>query len=220
MVQSNSQINRGSQLLRELVKSIVLAAIRKRRPKRILLISNDAAQFPDLAGLNVITIHSGSGDPDDMVRCDTAKLPFQDDSFEIIVTHHVFSDGHEPELDEAERILTGDGELFVLGRGILGPRAQAAKTRRVLPGLKVRQVCQRLKSRSFIIEHCAGVGLMGMPVSCDRRWQRPALPFADIIVVHGRRHQSKPIVTTLRFSQAQTVGVQAAAMDSLSRAAV
>ena len=206
--------------MRVLVKNIVLPAIRKRRPQRTLLISNDPAEFPDLACSNVVTIHSGSGSPDDIVRCDTAKLPFQDDSFEIIVMHHVFSDGLEPELDEAERILAGDGELFVLGRGILGPRAQAAKTRTVLPGLKVRQVCQRLKSRSFIIEHCAGNGLLGMPVSCDRRWQRPALPFADIIVVYGRRHQSKPIVTPLRFSQAQTVGVQAAAMDSLSRAAV
>ena len=90
----------------------------------MLLISIDPAEFPDLAGLNVVTIHSGSGGPDDIVRCETAKLPFQDDSFEIIVMHHVFSDGHEPELDEAVRILAGDGELFVLGRGKLGLRAR------------------------------------------------------------------------------------------------
>ena len=206
--------------MQELVTRFVLPAIRKRRPQRILLISFEPAQFPDLAGLNVITIHAGSGGPNDIVSCDSAKLPFQDDSFEIIVLHHVCADGQEPELDEAERILAGDGELFVVGRGILGLRARLAKTQSVLPGLQVRQVCLRLKSRSFMIEHCAGIGLLGMPLSCDRRWQQPALPFADIIVVHGRRHQSKPIVTPLRFGQAQTVGVQSAAMDSLSREAV
>ncbi len=182
-----------------------------------MLISIDPAEFPDLDGLNVITIHAGSGDTHDIVSCDTAKLPFQDESFEIMVIHHVFSDGHEPELDEAERILAGDGELFVLGQGTLGLRARFAKGHSELPGLKVRQVCQRLKSRCFMIEHCAGIGLLGMPLGCDRRWQWPALPFADTIVIHARRHQSRAIVTPLRFAQPQTVGVQSAALDSLSR---
>ena len=134
--------------------------------------------------------------------------------------HHIFSDGREPELGEAERILADDGELFVLGRGTLGFRGWFAKTQSGLPGLKLRQVCAGLKSRSFIIEHCAGFGLMGVPVSCYRRWQQPALPFTDTIMIHGRRRRNKPIVTPIRFNQPQTVGVQSAAMDSLSREAM
>ena len=206
--------------MQKLLTKFVLPVILKRRPQRILLISSGPAGFPDLTGPNVITLHSGGGGPDDILRCDTARLPFQDLSFEIIVMHHVLSDGHEPELGEAERILANDGELFVLGRGALGLRGRFANTQNGLPGLKVRQVCARLKSRSFIIEHCAGFGLMGVRVSCHRRWQQPVLPFTDAIVIHGRRRQIKPIVTPIRFNQPQSVGVQSAAIDSLSREAM
>ncbi len=206
--------------MQKLVTRFVLPVILKRRPPRILLISNGPAGFPDLAGLNVIAIHSGGGGPDDILHCDTARLPFQDHSFEIIVMHHVLSDGHEPELGEAERILVDDGELFVLGLGALGLRGRFANTQNGLPGLKIRQICARLRSRSFFIEHCAGFGLMGVRVSCYRRWQQPVLPFADTIVIHGRRRQNKPILTPIRFSQPQGVGVQSAAIDSLSREAM
>ena len=222
-VEHGAGLNRENQPLQKLVQEIVKPAIERRRPQRMLLVSNEPADFPDLTGLasrNVITLHSGRESLSDSLACDSAALPFQDESFEVVVMHHVFSDGGEPEFREARRILTGGGELFVLGRGSLGLRSRFGKSRHDLPALRVRTMCQKLRDHSFRIEQCVGIGLMGMPVSCERRWQQPALPFADCVLILGRRRTVKPIVTPLRFSRPQTIGVQSAAADSLNREAV
>jgi SAM-dependent methyltransferase len=209
--------------LLKLIQKFIAPAIRRRQPRRILLVSNEPAEFPglgELAGHNLIALHSGAAGSSDLLACDSAELPFQDESFEMVVMHNVFTDGSEPEFQEARRILAGGGDLFVLGKGSLGITSRFGKSRTDLPALQVRRMCRQLRNHSFRIEQCVGIGLLGAPVTCEQRWQQPALPFADSVLIIGRHRTLKPIVTPLRFSQPQTVGVQSAAADSLSREAV
>ena len=55
--------------------------------------------------------------------CETGLLPFRNDSFDIVLLHHVAENGREPELQEARRVLCAGGDMFVLGTGAYGLRA-------------------------------------------------------------------------------------------------
>jgi SAM-dependent methyltransferase len=206
--------------LESAVRLAVLPEIARRRPERILLVSPEPAAFPTLGAWPLVALRCGQDTDSDPVACDTVALPFQDDVFDAVLLHHVFADGREPELDEAWRVLSGGGDLFVLGQGSLGRPLRFYGRRRHWPGLRVRQVCQRLRQRAFVIEHCTGSGILGLGVRCVQRWQRPMLPFVDTVVIHGRHRPLKPIVRPLGFGRPQTVGVRSAAADSLFRKAV
>jgi hypothetical protein len=223
MVQNAFQAHRGNQSLHTLVESFVRPVIAKRRPQRVLLLSTAPADLPGfhgLASVDLVSLHAGSTSGEDAVTCRSAALPFQDDSFDMALLHHVFTDGGEPELAETERVLTGGGEIFVLGQGVLGLAGRFGQTRSTLPRLRVGAMCRSLQAHSFRIEQCIGIGLAGLQVSCDRRWQQPVLPFADAVLIQGRHRTAKAIVTPLRFGRPQTVGVQSTAVDSFSREAV
>ena len=202
--------------LGEAVRSSVLPELARRRPERMLLISRDPVMFPALGSWPLWTIHGGTRSTDDPVACDTAALPFRDDVFDVVLLHHVFSDGREPELDEARRVLAGGGDIFVLGQGMLARGGWHASG----PRLAVRQVCQRLRQRAIVIESCTGNGLLGLPLRCQHRWQAPLLQFATTVVIHGRHRPLKPIMRSLRFGQPHAVGVRSTAAESLYRKAV
>jgi SAM-dependent methyltransferase len=209
--------------LREVIDLFLRPAMARRRPQRILVLSGEPENCPDLHGLasrGVVRLDASGAAAAGAVCCNRAELPFQDSSFDAVVMHHVLSDGSEPELGEAERILTAGGEIFVLGRGRLGLVGRFGRPRNDLPRLWVGRMCRSLREHSFRIEQCVGMGLAGVRVNCDRRWQQPALPFADAVLIRGRHRAVDPIVTPLRFNRPQTVGVQSAAADSLSREAV
>lgn len=206
--------------LENAVRFAVLPEIARGRPGRILLVSPEPAAFPALGSWPLVALRCGQNAEGDSVACDTVALPFQDDVFDAVLLHHVFADGREPELEEAWRVLSGGGDLFVLGQGSLGLPLRFYRQRGNWPGLRVRQVCQRLKERAFVIEQCTGSGILGIGARYAQRWQRPLLPFADTVVIHGRHRPLKPIVRPLRFGRPQTVGVRSAAADSLYRKAV
>ncbi|NIP19080.1 MAG: hypothetical protein GWM87_13680 [Xanthomonadales bacterium] len=223
MNQSFTQDRTGKRSQQTLVESVLLPSLQQRRPGRILLISGDprhAPQLPGLASQYLVNLSAGAGDGAGSMVCNSAALPVQDDSVEIVVLHHVASDGDEPELEEAMRVLSTGGEIYVLGQGSLGLEGRWGRRRNSFPRLRVTRVCRRLREHSIRIEQCLGVGPAGVPVSCERRWQQPALSFADCILIHGRHRAVKPVVTPLRFNRPQTVGVQSAVAENLSREAV
>ena len=65
----------------------------------------------------------------------------------------------------------------------------------------------------------AACGLAGFPVYWDRWWQRPVLPLADTLVIHGRHRPLRPIVKRLGFGRTQAVGVRRTAAENLLREA-
>lgn len=205
---------RPDRALRRVIRYAVLPEIARRRPDRILVVSPAARSVPGLEAWNVIRVETGGDGP---VRCHSQALPFVDDAFDLVILHHVLEDGQEPELQEARRVLKPGGDLFVLGQGSLGWRARLSRRGADRPAIKLLPLCQQLRRRAFVLERCAGCGLAGIPVYWERVWQRPALPFADCVVLHGRHRPLEPIVRRLRFAQPRPAAARREAVESLFR---
>ena len=217
MLEPFTRKNKPDRALERLVRHAVLPEFARRRPERVLLITPDRARFPALGDWDIVCLnreHSSGSGP---LLCDTGLLPFSDDSFDIVLLHHVAVDGREPELHEARRVLCAGGDLFVLGTGRFGLRALTGMRREQCPRLRLLQMCQQLRRRAFDVERCAASGLAGVPVYWERWWQRPTLPLADVVLVHGRHRPLRPVITPLRLGRAQAVGVRSTAAESLFR---
>ena len=164
-------------------------------------------------GLSISLSQEENGVDGQKIRCDSDQLPFQDKVFQAVVLHHVVSDGEEPELSEAVRVLARDGVLILLGLNRMGwrYRTQGRETR--LPGLSPLKVKGRLEMLRMTMQGFAGAGLAGT--------NRPALmhdgiaslgaPLADIVLLQAR-HANSPEVTPLRFRKSRSGVVQSAAM--------
>lgn len=145
------------------------------------------------------------------VHCESARLPFQDRVFSMVVLHHVVSDGSEAELAEAVRVLGRNGVLIVLGLSRLGWRYRTQNGDGRLPGIAPFQVKARLERLEMTMQGFAGAGLAGRP--------RPAFlatgiaglvaPVADIVLLQAR-HSDSPEVTPLKFRKPSSGVVQSA----------
>ena len=140
-------------------------------------------------------------DPDQPVRCATASLPFQDNMFDRVVLHHVVSDGMEPELAEAVRVLTRDGVLIILGINRLGWRFRFQGRWRPLPGIAPLKVKSRLDRLDMTMQGFAGAGLFGLrrPVFMSSGLAGLGSPIADVILLQAR-HRGGPEMTPLTRS--------------------
>jgi SAM-dependent methyltransferase len=219
MAESPEKRKRQDRTLEHLVRHTVLPEFARRRPGRVLLISPEPESFRQLERWDMVTLRCEDGVGDGPVRCETGLLPFSEGSFDTVLLHHFAHDGRESELQEAWRVLCAGGDIFILGTGSLAARALLRRRDNSQPRIRILQVCQQLRRRAFAVEQCAGCGLAGVPVYWERRWQRPALPLADTVMIHGRLRSLRPIVKPLRFGRAQTVGVRSTAADGLLRSA-
>jgi hypothetical protein len=210
---------RPDRALERLVRHSILPEFARRRPGRVLLMTPDPERFPRLGDWNIVRIARDGSSGTGPVTCDTGQLPFQEGSFDIVLLHHVAEDGREPEVHEAWRVLCSGGDIFLLGTGGYGARALLNSMKSDHPRIKVLQVCQQLRRRAFEVEQCAACGLAGVPLYWERWWQRPALPLADTLVIHGRHRPLRPIVKSLRFGRTQAVGVRRTATESFLREA-
>jgi hypothetical protein len=212
-------VKKRDRALERLVRHSVLPEFARRRPGRVLLMTPVVERFPCLGDWNIVALSRDGSSGTGPVVCETGQLPFRDGSFDTVLLHHVAVDGREAELHEAWRVLCAGGDIFVLGTGVFGWRGLVTAKRSNLPRLRVLQVCQQLRRRAFEVEQCAACGLAGVPLYWERWWQRPALPLADTLVIHGRHRPLRPIVKPLRFGRTQTVGVRRAATESLMQEA-
>lgn len=219
MTRIDSQGRLSDRRLSKVVRCLVVPEIARRRPERVLLISPKPGFFPALGSWSTTRLSPGFNGVEGPLVCNTAELPFTDGSFDVIILHHVFADGREPELAEAWRVLAAGGDLFVLGQGSCSWSSRLTRAGRLLPGLRARQMCHFLRRRAFHIEQCAGLGFGPLPILCERRWQRWLLPFADAVLIHGRHRPLRPIMRSLRFGRPQAVGVQSTAAEQLYRKA-
>ncbi len=205
----------------DLLASELNSLVTRLLPHRLLLISADPVSLPGVSTIEGVMVTSiGTTGPVGAcsVQSSTDSLPFEASTFNMIIVHGLFSSGDSTELNEAQRVLTGGGQLIVIGRGryVSDSGGQTQK----LPALDVRSVCRCLKQRDFRIRQCEGFGFRGRPVRWKKRWQMAALPMADLILIRGQHKQHTHVVTPLRFSEPQTTGVRSAALDGLNREAV
>jgi SAM-dependent methyltransferase len=150
---------------------------------------------------------------DQRIRCESGQLPFQDKVFQSVVLHHVVSDGSEPELQEAVRVLARGGVLLVLGLNCIGWRYRFQNHSGRLPGLSPLKVKGRLESLQMTMQGFAGAGLVGMnrPAWMHSGFASLGAPLADIVLLQAR-HTSNPEVTPLRFRKSRPGVVQSTAL--------
>jgi len=164
-------------------------------------------------GLSISISQDESGDYPQKLRCKTIELPFQEKSFEVVVLHHIVSDGSEPELREAVRVLARDGVLILLGLNRIGWRYRTQERSQRLPGLSPLKVKGRLESLQMAMRGFYGAGLGGMSRPA---WMHSGLaslgaPFADVVLLQARRADDLEI-TPLQFRKSGSGIVQSAAM--------
>jgi len=150
---------------------------------------------------------------DQKVQCESAQLPFQDGAFQMVVLYHVVSNGAEPELAEAVRVLARDGVLILLGLNRMGWRFRTQGRVRRLPGMAPLRVKTRLEELQMTMQGFAGAGLGGMkrPAWMHRGFSSLGAPVADLVLLQAR-HANSPEVTPLRFRKSRSGVVQSAAM--------
>jgi len=165
-------------------------------------------------GLSISLCQRGDLGADQKIQCETRQLPFQDGAFEMVVLHHVVSDGREQELSEAVRVLARDGVLILLGLNRMGWRFRTQDKVRRLPGLAPLKVKTRLEELEMTMQDFAGAGLAGMnkPVWMHSGFSSLGAPLADLVLLQAR-HIDSPEVTPLRFRKTRAGVVQSAALS-------
>lgn len=206
--------------LRVLSEGLLRSVSRAALPGNVLEIRHAAApmlnpEYLRTAGYDLdefFSLNRGSepcsGQP---VVCDTAGLPFQDSVFSMVVLHHVVSLGMESELEEAVRVLAGDGVLIILGINRMGWRFRFQGDLCRLPGIAPLKVKARLDQLEMAMQGFAGAGLFGMqrPVFMRSGIAGLGSPIADVVLLQAR-HISGPEMTPLRFRKLGAGIVQSA----------
>ncbi|MEJ2534829.1 MAG: hypothetical protein P8008_05025, partial [Gammaproteobacteria bacterium] len=149
------------------------------------------------------------------VVCEPEALPFQADSFDLVVAHGMLSDGDEALIGSIRRVMRGGAHLLVIGAGRWGSRNIHRWEPRP-PAVRPFRICRRLRERSFVIEDCAGYGLARMALRSGDGSSRLLVGVSDQVAVRARLSKARPIVMATRFRKSQAVGAQSVARQALA----
>jgi SAM-dependent methyltransferase len=204
----------------KLAGELLRPLLSKRRPERVLVLKHAAASdlpVETVSPAQVIRLSTEEFSNQDLVRCRIAALPFEEATFDIVILHHLVSDGSEPVLTEALRVMAAGGDIVISGLNSSGLRNRIGNRKHLLPALKLNRICSFLKSQSFNVEQCLQMGLGGFSRPAARAtWHGLSLPFADRVVLHGHHQSNMQNTNILRFKQVQPAGVASAALDGCS----
>jgi SAM-dependent methyltransferase len=204
-------------------------ALDRYRPRRTLLLTSAPS---DLAGLSaypvssLFTVYCGAAannaqrhdGPPRSLECADHALPFQADSFDLVVAHGLLSCGDEELLDDIQRVLQGGAHLLIMGPGHWGS-VNLWRNKLQQPAIHPFTLCQSLRERSFVVEHCAGFGLAGAAVYSGHGLSKPLVAVSDHVLVRARLSKRRTLVSLVRFGHRATVqaGIQALGPASISR---
>ena len=216
--QTNNLQDQSAQ--QSLVAQLLDPLLARRRPARILVLKHaDAGDLPlnTVGPAQVIRLSTDEFDADALMRCRLTSMPFEEAAFDLVVLHHLLSDGDESFMAEVLRVLSAGGDLVISGLNSSGMRNRLGNRKHKLAALKLNKVCNFLKAHSFKVENCLLSGLAGMSRPAPRAtWYGLGLPFADRVAVHGHHQSNISNVSILRFKQMRTSRVTSAALDGVS----
>lgn len=190
----------------------------------MLLLKHAAADDLPLEPVNPVQIIRLSADKacaDAVVRCRLSALPFEQASFELVVLQQLISDGNEPVMRSALRVLVAGGDLVISGLNSAGLQYRIRNRQDQFQGLRINRIIEHLKSESFTIVQCLRKGLAGWSrparkvSSHGAGWHGLAMPFSDYVVLHGHHQSNIENASVLRFKQAQRSRVATAALDGV-----
>ena len=203
-----------------LAEQVLRPLLAKRRPERTLVLKHASAKDLPIEAVNgaqIIRLSTEEYSTDALLKCRIASLPFEEAAFDLVILHHLLSDGSEPFLTETLRVLVAGGDLVISGLNSSGMRNRIGNRKRQVPALKLNRICNFLKSHSFKVENCLQMGLAGLSRPAPRAtWHGLGLPFADRVVLHGHHQSNIKNASILRFKQSRSARVTSAALDGIS----
>lgn len=207
----------------KLAVQVLQPLLARRRPSRVLVLKlAGVSDLPldTLSGALVIRLSSDDSCRDAGLRCRMDALPFESAVFDLVVLHHLITDGSEDCLAEALRVLAAGGDIVISGLNSSGLRNRIANRKQRVPALRLDRVCKYLKSRSFNVEQCLLMGFGGFSRPAAKpTWHGIGLPFADRVVLHGHHQSHIHNARILRFREVKAAGRTPAALDGCSREA-
>jgi hypothetical protein len=216
--QSTQQSARAAQ--QALVSQLLQPLLARRRPRRILLVKHALAgdlQLETTGPAQVIRLSTQERASDAELRCRIDALPFEEAVFDLVILHHLVSDGSEPCLAEAFRVMAAGGDVVISGLNSTGLRNRIVNRKQQMPALKLDKVCSFLKSQSISIELCLLMGMGGFSRPAPKpTWHGLGFPFADRVVLHGHHQSNIKNTNILRFKRVQPAGLASAALDGCS----
>ncbi len=193
----------------------------RRRPERILFLKHASAgdlHFETVNSPQLIRLSSEGPSAGAVVHCRIDALPFEEAAFDLVILHHLVSDGHENFLSEVFRVMAAGGDIVISGLNSTGLRNRIVNRKQRMPALKLDRVCHLLKSQSINVELCLLMGLGGFSRPAPRAtWHGLGFPFADRVVLHGHHQSNIKSTNILRFKRVQPAGLASAALDGCSK---
>ena len=218
VAQANHQTLRSAQ--QTLVTRLLDPLLARRRPARILVLKHaSASDLPlEIVGpAQLVRLSTDELAVGALLKCRLTSLPFEEAAFDLVILHHMLSDGDEAFMTETLRVLSAGGDLVISGLNSSGMKNRFGNRQHRFPALKLNRIGHFLKSHSFKVENCLLAGLAGMS------WPAPSatrygigLPFADRVVVHGHHQSNISNVSILRFKNMRAARVPSAALDGVS----
>jgi len=203
-----------------LLEQLLQPLLARRRAERILVLKQSGTEDPTLELVSpalVVRVSSDQLSTGVPIRCRLAALPFEEAAFDLVIVHHLLSDGREEFIAEALRVLVAGGDLVISGLNSSGLRNRVENRKHAVAALKLNRVCHFLKSHSFKIEDCLLMGLAGLPRPVTRVSRYGiGLPFADRVVIHGHHQSNIKNASILKFRNSRSARVTSAALDGVS----
>jgi len=192
----------------------------RRRPARILVLKHSSASDLPLEPVDsaqIIRLSTDEYSANARLRCRLDALPFEAATFDLVILHHLVSDGSEPCLAEALRVMIEGGDIVFSGLNSSGLRNRLGNRKHLLPALKLDKVCNYLKSQSFEVRQCLLMGLGGFSRPAPKAtWHGLGYPFADRVVLHGHHQSNIKNVSILRFKRSKVAAASTVALDGCS----
>ena len=174
-------------------------------------------QLDTVNSAQIIRLSTEEFCPGTAPRCRITALPFEEAAFDLVILHHLVTDGSEPFWAGALRVMAAGGDIVISGLNSSGLRNRIVNRKHQVPALKLDRICKFLKSQSFNIEHCLQMGLGGFSRPAPRAtWHGLGLPFADRVMLHGHHQSNIKNASILRFKKVQHAGRASAALDGYS----
>lgn len=220
MVTVDDHQNSGQLAQQSLIISLLQPLLEKRRPQRMLVLKHTCSrdlQCAPISPLQIISLNTEAMAGNAVVHTRLNALPFDNQTFEVIVLQHLVGDGSEAVLSEALRVLAPAGDIIISGLNSAGLRFRVGNRTQQFPGLRLNRIIYHLESHSINIEHCLRMGLAGMSrPTAKESLHGLSMPFSDRVVLHGHHQSNIDGSSILRFKQARPRRAASAALDGLS----
>lgn len=150
-----------------------------------------------------------------VVRAHSHELPLQTESHGLVLLSHVVSNGTEPELDEACRVLQPGGVLLIMGLNHIGFRFFRERSGRDVPGLRPLMVRERLERLDMNVRILLAAGFMNRqwPDNINSGAARILVPVADLLMIVARKNEPR-LASPFKRTQLRTVSAPSALAGS------